>query len=285
MPISSANRESILQRNAEVFGDEHPVAFITGSVAPRVGRVVAEYLYAHGFRVVLHSHDAPTSEERTNVVQTFGELDRSGPPLILHGNVEEEVQTIGWLTQILDRYQRVDVLVNSAAIWQPKPLEEVEPQDFERYFRVNTLSVALACKHFGLQMARQKDGGAIINFGDWAIARPYQDFAAYFPSKGGVVAVTQSMAVELATRNPRIRVNAILPGPVMLDDSIDEKRRQRLIEDCLLKREGRADDVAQAAYMLSTNPFITGVCVPVDGGRSLYAGPNSDAVAHPDVSL
>jgi pteridine reductase len=93
--------------------------------------------------------------------------------------------------------------------------------------------------------------------------------------------MTRSLAVELATRNPAVRVNAILPGPVMLDPSISTEKAYAIREQCLLKRHGQPEDVAHAAYFLATHEFITGVCLPVDGGRSIYAGHSTDAIAHP----
>ena len=95
-------------------------------------------------------------------------------------------------------------------------------------------------------MVDQPDGGAIVNLGDWAVARPYLNYAAYFPSKGAIVALTRSFAVELAARNPKVRVNAVLPGPVMLPPDLPERDRQTAIQGTLVKREGRPDNVAHA---------------------------------------
>ncbi len=115
------------------------------------------------------------------------------------------------------------------------------------------------------------------------MARPYRDFTAYLLSKGSIQTLTQALAVELAERNPRIRVNAVLPATIMLDPSIGADARQTIIEQCLLKREGTPEDVAQATRFLAESAFITGVCLPVDGGRMIYAGPSQDVVAHPKV--
>lgn len=292
--------ETLADRNQRVFGTTEPVAFVTGSAAARVGRRIAEHLKHQGFKVVLHSHRGAPSQEATH--------DNSPPHAdrlagadseaaceaghktgrqtalaewIASGPVEDEANAIRWCAEVVERLGQVHLLVNSAAIWEPKPLEATTADDFRRYFEVNALGSALTCKHFGLQMTKQSAGGSIINISDWAIRRPYAEFAAYFPSKGAVETLTSSMAVELATRNPRVRVNAVLPGPVMLADSIDEVRRQQLIEASLLRREGTADDVAEAVVFLATSPFITGVCLPVDGGRTIYAGPSSDPIAHP----
>jgi pteridine reductase len=127
----------------------------------------------------------------------------------------------------------------------------------------------------GLAMVRQPDGGSIINFGDWATVRPYMNYAAYFPSKGAIPALTRSLAVELATRNPRVRVNCILPGPVMLPHDLPAAERQQAIAGTLLKREGSPEHIAKAVLHLIDNDFLTGVCLPVDGGRTIYA-PDSE---------
>ncbi len=130
-------------------------------------------------------------------------------------------------------------------------------------------------------MRSQSHGGAIINIGDWAVIRPYVDFTAYLLSKSSVRAMTEIMAVELAALNSSIRVNAILPGPVLLDASISETDRARIAQQSLLKRHGTAEDIARAARFLIESPFITGVSLPVDGGRTIYAGPSDDMAAHP----
>ena len=124
-------------------------------------------------------------------------------------------------------------------------------------------------------MIRQSEGGCIINIGDWAVARPYLNYAAYFPSKGAIPTLTRCLAVELGSRNPKVRVNCILPGPVMLPPDLPEAERQQAIDATLVKREGRPENIAQAAIALIDNDFITGVCLPVDGGRTIYGGPGS----------
>src|SRR5262249_33711577 len=120
------------------------------------------------------------------------------------------------VTDVLARFKKIDVLVNAAASWASKKLEEVSATDVRRYFETNTLGTFLVCQHVGLAMVHEADGGSIVTLGDWAIERPYLNYAAYFPSKGAIPTLTRTLAVELGTRNPKVRVNCILPGPVML---------------------------------------------------------------------
>ncbi|RMF38234.1 MAG: SDR family oxidoreductase [Planctomycetota bacterium] len=269
----------IPSRMHEVFGTAEPVALVTGSVKPRVGRGVARLLRTAGFRIVLHGHHEPETSQ-----QPAPESDAPlGCDLTVYGPVEKEEAVRRWVEQIVGRMGRIDCVVHTAAIWHPIPLEKLTAADYDQMYRINALGTALVNQHFGLRMCQQESGGALINIGDWAICRPYRDFAAYFPSKAAVDSITKTMAVELGQRNPRVRVNAILPGPVKLRDDLPESRRQQILAESLLKRIGTPEDVGWAALYLALSPFVTGASVPVDGGRTIYAGPAADPIAHPDV--
>jgi pteridine reductase len=267
------------EANKLLFGVENPVALVTGSGVKRVGRTVAETLRSAGFRVVIHAYRSINDAEKCIADWSAEGTEAS----LIVGDVSDEGQIQRWREEIVSRYGRLDVLVNSSAVWDPTPLESTTSEDYQDFFRVNALGTALMCQHFGLLMTKQPMGGAIINIGDWSTIRPYRDFTPYFTSKSAVVGITESMAVELASRNPKVRVNAIMPGPVMLATEIDDARRQMIIRECLLQREGSPEDVANACLFLATSPFITGVCLPVDGGRSIYAGKSADPIAHPKV--
>jgi pteridine reductase len=182
---------------------------------------------------------------------------------------EQAVQ--GLVAAVLARFGRVDVLVHCAATWKSKPLEAVTAADVRGYFEANTLSTFLCCQHVGLAMTRQPEGGSIVTIGDWATERPYLNYAAYFPSKGAIPTLTRTMAVELGTRNPNVRVNCILPGPVMLPVDLPEAERNEAIQGTLVKREGSPENIALAALHFVENDFVTGACLPVDGGRTIYA--------------
>ena len=121
-------------------------------------------------------------------------------------------------------FGRLDLLVNNAATWSPTPLEIVAADDVRRFFEVNTVSTFVCCQHAGLLMTEQPTGGAIVNIGDWAVARPYRDYSAYFVSKGAIPTMTRMFAVELA---PRVRVNAVLPGPVLMPEELPASVRER----------------------------------------------------------
>jgi pteridine reductase len=249
----------------ELFGIEHPVALVTGSGAKRVGNVVARALAARGFHLVLHANrSVQEAEEAVNDVRSAG-----GQAIALTADLTNEAAARKLVDDAHQHFGRLDVLVNCAAIWRPIPLERVTADEVRRNFEINTLATFLCSQSAGLNMAAQPTGGVIINIGDWAVARPYLNYAAYFPSKGAIPALTRDLAVELAARNPRVRVNAILPGPVMLPPDLPAAEREKSIAGTLVKREGSPEHIAHAVLFLIENDFVTGACIPVDGGRTI----------------
>jgi pteridine reductase len=249
----------------ELFGTDHPVALVTGSGARRVGNVVARALAARGFHLVLHANRSLAEAE-----ETMEDLRRAGCQAIaLAADLSDEAAARRIVDGAHLHYGRLDVLVNCAAIWRPVRLEDVTADEVRRNFEVNTLATFICAQSAGLKMVTQPTGGVIINVGDWAVSRPYLNYAAYFPSKGAIPALTRALAVELAARNPRVRVNAILPGPVMLPPSLTPEERAASIAGTLVKREGTPEHIAHAVSFLIENDFVTGVSLPVDGGRTI----------------
>ncbi len=249
------------------FDCDSPVALVTGSGAPRVGRAIAVHLASLGCRIALHAHTSTASAE-----QAAERLqDEHHEALVVSGDLQDAAAVQSMIDEVAVTFGRIDILINSAAIWAPLPLEQVTAEELRRYFDINAVGSFLAARAAGLRMVRQPSGGAIINIGDWATARPYLDHAAYFPSKGAIETMTRSLAVELGHRNGRVRVNCIQPGPVLLAEDIDEAKRERIASSMLLKRIGTAEQIAHAAQFLCENDFVTGVTLRVDGGRTIYA--------------
>jgi pteridine reductase len=244
------------------------VALITGGGRRRLGNFVARYLAENGFSIALHYHSSGS-----DALATVAELSAKGTDAVaIRADVSLEADVQSLSDQVLKRFGRVDVLLNTAAIWMATPLEQVTAESVRRHFEVNTLGTFLCSQRLGLEMVKQPQGGCIITMGDWAIERPYRNYASYFPSKGAIPAMTRSLAVELGTRNPRVRVNCIHPGPVLLPPDMPASEREQVIEQTLVKREGNAGNIAQAVGFFIENEFVTGTCITVDGGRTVYAG-------------
>jgi pteridine reductase len=241
------------------------VALITGSGKHRIGNVVAMAMADRGYNVALH-YNRSAEEARDTVAQIEQKGVRAAA---FQADVSNEADVARLFDEALAAFERLDVLVTAAAVWQPKPLEDVTAEDVRRQFDVNTLGTFLCCQRAGLIMVKQPEGGAIVTIGDWATVRPYQGYAAYFVSKGAVPTLTRALAVELSQRNPFVRVNCIQPGPVMVPENLSEHEVKGAIAGTLLQRLGRPENIAQAVVFLIENDYVTGICLPVDGGRTI----------------
>src|SRR5947208_1759206 len=156
------------------------VALITGSARRRLGWHVADALGRRGYAIVIH-YNTSAADAR----QAATEFERRGiQALALAADLANEEQVKKLVAQTREKFGRIDVLVNCAAAWKSKRLEDVTAADVRGYFEANTLGTFLCCQHAGLAMVRQPEGGSIVTFGDWAIERPYLNYAAYFLTDG-----------------------------------------------------------------------------------------------------
>ncbi|MCC9600849.1 SDR family oxidoreductase [Stieleria sp. JC731] len=256
---------NLLQR---VFDCDAPVALITGSGAPRVGRVIAEELANANCRIVFHAnHSVDQAQRAAENVQREFKVDT----FVVTGALDESSTPDRLVDEAFDHFGRLDILVNSAAIWKPSKLSEITADEMRRYFEINAMGSFFSARAAGRVMTTQANGGSIVNIGDWATERPYLDHAAYFPSKGAIDVMTRSLAVELAQQNSAIRVNCIKPGPVLLTDEVPDQQRKKLCASTLGGKIGTAEHVAHAVRFLCENTFVNGVCLPIDGGRTVFA--------------
>jgi pteridine reductase len=278
VPFNFEMEQDRNSRLFELFGTSAPVALVMGAGKARIGQAIAQLLGQRGCRLAVHAHSSLSeaesfcAEARSQDVQA----------LAVSADISDEMAVVDMVEKVYDEYERIDILVNTAAIWNPLPLENVRAEDVRKHFEVNVLGTFLCAKHVGEVMIGQPRGGAIVNFGDWAVARPYEGFAAYFASKGAIETMTRSLAVELTARNEGIRVNAILPGPVMQPEGTTDAQLEKVHEGTLGKRSGTGEDIAHATLMLIENPFINGASLPVDAGRSIFAANDNSWKLEPD---
>ena len=176
----------------------------------------------------------------------------------------------------VDRHGRLDIMVNNAGISHAnQPMLNVSEETFDRIFQVNVKSIYLSAVHC-VPVFRQQRSGTFINIGSTAAVRPRPGLTWYNGSKGAVLLLTKSMAVELAPDN--IRVNAIKPAiaetPLLttfMGRSDTPENRKSFLNTIPLGRLCQPTDVANAAVFLSdpASNFVTGVCLEVDGGRCI----------------
>ena len=242
-------------------------AIVTGAGA-RLGRAMALYLADRGHDVAVHYNSSEDQARKT--LEEFKDLGIEAEAY--RADVSNEVDVDRMFDSLLDRFERLDVLVTTASVWVSKKLEQISADDVRVNFDINTLGTFLFVRRGGLMMAEQETGGVVVTIGDWAIERPYPDHAAYFVSKGAIPTLTRTMAVELAARNPRVRVNCIHPGPVMAPPGLSKEELRARIDATLVKDADNPETMVRTVLYFVDNSFVTGVCLPVDGGRTIYAG-------------
>jgi NAD(P)-dependent dehydrogenase (short-subunit alcohol dehydrogenase family) len=235
-------------------------ALITGG-ARRLGRAIALALAHAGADVVInYRHDAVAAAATAGAAQAAGVR-----ALALPADVSDPVQFEHLLRAAATEFPRLDLLVANAGAFRRTPLADATDADWADMLRDNLTAFFVPARALGPRM-QQQGAGCIIALADTAGIRPWREYAPYSVAKSGVIALAQALAVELA---PEVRVNAIAPGPILFPADGDAAAYQREIERTLLRRAGDPADVADAVLFLARNDYVTGVVLPVDGGRLL----------------
>ena len=239
------------------------VAVITGG--KRIGRIVARELAAKGMNLVLSYRGSKDEAE-----QTVTDVEATGRrAAIVSGDVSKPADCLTIIKQAVAVYGRVDVLVNMASIYRSIPLQDVSVDDWATDLDVNLRS-AFLCAQAAIPHMRAGGGGRIVNFADWLArsGRPrYTAFTPYYVAKAGVVAMTESLALEGARDN--ILVNAIAPGPIVPPPDMSREEVDEVARATPVGHWGGEAEIAKAVVLLCQTDFITGETIRVDGGRHL----------------
>lgn len=240
-------------------------AIITGG-GQGIGRVATQYLLTHGYRVAIWEADTDALAELREAFKAS-----SAQILFVSCDVSSEANVRKATEQTIAHFGQIDALINNAAIMIEKPLEKLTHDEWSRVIDTNLTGTFLCAKHTCAFLAAQK--GSIINMCSTRAFQSEPDTFAYSASKGGVLALTHSLAVSLG---PDVRVNAISPGWIdvsALKKKVKAKPEELSPEDHLQHpagRVGQADDVARMILFLIApeNSFITGQNFIVDGGMT-----------------
>ncbi len=234
-------------------------ALVTGA-ARRVGRSISLALAVEGASVALHYN-----RSRSEALSLAREIERryAVRALVFKADLGRPSEVESLATRVLRTMGPVRVLVNSASIYEPSPLGRTSWKDFDDNIAVNLRAPFFLAQALAPAM-RAAGGGSIINIADWAALRPYAGYIPYCVSKAGLLCLNTALAKALA---PRIRVNALLPGPVLLPEGFSKARREAVRKAVPLERLGTPEDAARAVVFLAQSDFITGAALPVDGGR------------------
>ncbi|WP_422019852.1 SDR family NAD(P)-dependent oxidoreductase [Pyruvatibacter mobilis] len=249
------------------LGDK--VAIVTGA-ARGIGYAIASRYAREGARVMLADVDEDAGAEAADVIR-----DAGGNVQFVACDVAERLDIHNLVAATLEAYERVDVLVNNAAMVHAADFLELSEADFDRVMRVNLTGAFLAGQAVAREMKRQfeEDGrnGVIINMSSVNAEVAIPDQVPYVVAKGGINQLTRVMAVALARYG--VRVNAIGPGSVstgMLKAvNADDEGRARLMSRTPMGRIGSPDEIAGVAAFLASDDasYITGQCIYADGGR------------------
>lgn len=236
------------------------VVVVTGA-AKRVGRAVAAAAARKGARVVVHYN-----RSRAEAEALARDLRRSYGRDALAVKAElESVAQIERMARIVGRkFGRVDLLVNNASVYVKTAVGRTSRREWDVNMNANARAPFFVTQAL-LPWLRKAERPCVINIADWAAKRPYADYVPYCASKAALLCVNAALAKALA---PKIRVNAVLPGPVMLPEDFSRKTAEAVRRATLLQRLGSPEDVVQAVLFLAEHAeFATGAELTVDGGR------------------
>lgn len=243
---------------------KNKVAIITGSTTG-IGRGTAELFVKEGASVVVNS---PTQEACDKVASEI--KNENGKVIGIAADVSKEKEVENLVSKTVEKFGKLDIMINNAGILGFSPLTELSEKDWDKIIDVNLKGVFFGIKHAAKQMIKQGNGGKIINTASIAGLIGYPTLAHYSSSKGGVIELTRTAALELADK--KIYVNAIAPGlietPMTKDIMEDPEQRKQLLKGIPLGRAGKPEDIARPALFLSSedSDYMTGQTIVVDGG-------------------
>ncbi len=247
----------LIERSFDLSGR---VAIVTGSTRG-LGRSAAEYLSAAGATV------AVVGRAQSSAEQTAAELPNRG--VGFECDVAEEWAVSALVEAVVSEFGRVDILVNSAGINYRGPITSLELAEFEEVQRVNTTGTWLMCREVGRHMLEQ-GSGRVINVASMLSTVGMAERTPYTASKGAVLALTKTLALEWAPYG--INVNAVLPGPFRTDMNAsliaDPAAHDRFVGTIPLGRFGDPAELGPIVVLLASDAasFITGAAFAVDGG-------------------
>lgn len=239
-----------------------PVVLITGA-ARRVGAVIARVLHDAGYDLALHCRHS--RGELDALIENL-EGTRASSTLALQADLADFKRLPYLVDATIDRFGRLDGLVNNASVFHPSVLGEVDQSHWDELFATNARA-----PYFLSQAATprlRERSGAIVNLLDIYAERPLPGYSVYCMAKAAQTAMTRALALELG---PAVRVNGVAPGAVLWPEDDDSTARQeKIVARTPLKRAGTPEDVASAVlWLLRDARFVTGQVIAVDGGRSI----------------
>ncbi|TJZ71701.1 pteridine reductase [Chitiniphilus eburneus] len=239
------------------------VALVTGG-AQRVGAGIVRYLHARGWRVLIHYRG---SESAALALAAELNARRAGSAAVCQLDLLHCARLPELVAAALTAFGRLDAVINNASAFFATPVGQFTEAAWDALIGSNLKAPLFLAQAAAPALA--ETGGSIVSIADIHVDRPCPGLALYSVAKAGLVAMTRGLARELA---PRVRVNAVAPGANLWPDSeavFTRAERERIEASIPLGRTGTPEDLAQAILFLLEAPYLTGVVLPVDGGRSV----------------
>jgi len=240
---------------------QNKVAIITGS-RQGIGFGIAQDLARAGYNIVI------SDISQVDCDSTASQIQEEGIKVIgIACDVSDKSQVDNLIAKTIDKFGRLDVLVNNAGIYPFKSFQDIQVEDWDKVINVNLKSIFLTSQTASKFLPK---GGRIINISSIASVIGFQGLAHYCASKGGVNGLTRALALELAPQN--ITVNAVLPGAIATPGAqMPEDTKKQTIANIPLQRIGNPEDIANMVSFLASDKssYITGQTFVVDGGWTL----------------
>lgn len=236
------------------------VALITGG-AVRVGKAIALALADAGADIAFSYN---TSAEAA--IETAAEIEANGRrAFFCKTDAGQVAEAQALVASAVAHFGRLDVLVNSASLWQKTPFAKLDETAWDKVYNIMVKGAAFCSQAAAPHLAAHGEG-AIVNIIDLSAFVPFPNFMAHSAGKAALLNLTYSLALELA---PAVRVNAVAPGPVLPPPGYTEQQIAAGARRTLLGRWGSSEDVAGAVCYLVQADYVTGAVIHVDGGEHL----------------
>ena len=235
-------------------------ALVTGG-ARRVGKALALALGRAGADVVINYNNSGTEAD-----ETVREFEAAGAKAsAFQADVSQKSEIDALIAHINSKHGRLDILVNSASLFETAKFADITEADWRRVLDVN-LTGPFLLSQAALPLLHASDAANIINIVDLSAIQAWPSYAHHSVSKAGLLHLTKVMARALA---PKVRVNAIAPGTVLPPDGYDGTAGDGTSDRRVVELAGTPEDVVKAMLYLIESPFVTGQTLIVDGGRTL----------------
>jgi 3-oxoacyl-[acyl-carrier protein] reductase len=239
-----------------------PVCFITGA-SGRLGKAMATALAERGWRICFTYRSS-----REEALETLSELRAFSPDVkMIQCDISKASSIKRAFLFFKRRFERLDLLICNASSFYPTKLPSVSEKDWDLLVDTNLKGTFFTMQEGAKLMQSQSFVSRIITMSDVSAELVWRNYAPYTASKVGVQHLTKVFAKELA---PKVLVNSIAPGTMLLHEKRDKEFEQDIVEKIPLRRVGSPADIVNAMLFLSENDYITGHILSIDGGRLLY---------------